>query len=265
MAWYLDVFFDRREGGVEVLATHKWLMPCNWKFPAENFGGDAYHVQWTHLSAITTAFSSGVTANPKSMGAWSRPATATCLICVGPDDVGDPPVPAIQEYEREIRDEVAKRLGPRARLISPIVGTVFPHFSFLRSTSRTFRLWQPRGPDKTEVWSWVFCDKAAPAEVKEEVRLAAVRGFSPSGTFEQDDMDNWQECTRTCRGVVARGMVVEQPDGDRPRAFRSGARRLAQRAADQREQSPAVLPPLGRADGGGKLGRARNSRGAGRR
>ena len=77
MAWYLDVFFDRREGGVEVLATHKWLMPCNWKFPAENFGGDAYHVQWTHLSAITTAFSSGVTANPKSRAAWSRPATAT--------------------------------------------------------------------------------------------------------------------------------------------------------------------------------------------
>ena len=213
MAWYLDVFFDRREGGVEVLATHKWLMPCNWKFPAENFGGDAYHVQWTHLSAITTAFSSGVTANPKSLGAMVSPGNGHSLICVGPDDMGDPPVPAIQEYERRIRDEVAKRLGPRARLISPIVGTVFPHFSFLRSTSRTFRLWQPRGPDKTEVWSWVFCDKAAPAEVKEEVRLAAVRGFSPSGTFEQDDMDNWQECTRTCRGVVARGMVLNNQMG----------------------------------------------------
>ena len=63
-AWYLDAFFDRREGGVEVVATHKWIMPCNWKFPAENFGGDAYHVAWTHLSAITTAFATGVTANP---------------------------------------------------------------------------------------------------------------------------------------------------------------------------------------------------------
>ena len=36
------------------------------------------------------------------------------------------------------------------------------------------------------------------------VRLAGVRGFSPSGTFEQDDMDNWQACTQTCRGVVSR-------------------------------------------------------------
>jgi 3-phenylpropionate/trans-cinnamate dioxygenase subunit alpha len=213
MAWYLDVFFDRREGGVEVLATHKWIMPCNWKFPAENFGGDAYHVQWTHLSAITTAFSSGVTANPKSKGAMVSPGNGHMLICVGPDDYGDPPVPAIQAYEREIRDEVARRLGPRARLISPIVGTVFPHFSFLRSTSRTFRVWQPRGPDKTEVWSWVFCDKAAPAEVKEQVRLAGVRGFSPSGTFEQDDMDNWQECTQTCRGIASRRMPLNYQMG----------------------------------------------------
>jgi hypothetical protein len=31
-----------------------------------------------------------------------------------------------------------------------------------------------------------------------------LRGFGPSGTFEQDDMDNWQECTHTCRGVVSR-------------------------------------------------------------
>ena len=25
-------------GGVQ-----KWLIPCNWKFPAENFSGDSYH------------------------------------------------------------------------------------------------------------------------------------------------------------------------------------------------------------------------------
>jgi phenylpropionate dioxygenase-like ring-hydroxylating dioxygenase large terminal subunit len=213
MAWYLDAFFDRREGGVEVVATHKWVMPCNWKFPAENFGGDAYHVAWTHLSAITTAFATGVTANPRSSGSMVSPGNGHVLICVGPEDRGDPPMPAIQEYERQIQPEVEQRLGPRYRLINPIVGTVFPHFSILRSTSRTFRVWQPRGPDKTEVWSWVFCDKAAPAEVKEAVRLAGVRGFSPSGTFEQDDMDNWQECTRTCRGVVSRRMALNNQMG----------------------------------------------------
>ncbi len=213
MMWYLDAFFDRREGGVEVVGTRKWVMPCNWKFPAENFGGDSYHVQWTHLSAIQTAFSAGVSTKPNSTGSMVSPGNGHILICVGPNDLGDPPMPEILEYEKAIRPEVEKRLGPRAGLVNPIVGTMFPNFSMLRATSRSFRVWHPRGPDKTEVWSWIFADKAAPPHVKEAVRLAGVRGFSPSGTFEQDDMDNWQECTRTCRGVVSRRMDLNQQMG----------------------------------------------------
>jgi len=205
MTWYLDAFFDRREGGIEVIGgMHKWVMPCNWKFPAENFGGDAYHVQWTHLSAIKTSFSTGVVTKPNATGTMLSPGHGHVVIAVGPNDVGDPPVPEILAYEEEIRPEVEKRLGSRLGLINPIVGTVFPNFSMLRATSRTLRVWQPRGPDKTEVWSWIYVDKAAPPAIKEAFRLAGVRGFSPSGTFEQDDMDNWQECTRTCRGVVSR-------------------------------------------------------------
>jgi phenylpropionate dioxygenase-like ring-hydroxylating dioxygenase large terminal subunit len=213
MTWYLDAFVDRREGGIEIVATHKWIMPCNWKFPAENFGGDAYHVPWSHLSAVTTAFSTGVTTKPNATGHMVSPGNGHISICVGPNDIGDPPMPEILAYEEEIRPEVESRLGPRSRLVNPIVGTVFPNFSLLRATSRTFRVWHPRGPDKTEVWSWVFIDKAAPAHVKKAIRLAGVRGFSPSGTFEQDDMDNWQECTRTCRGVVARKMPLNTQMG----------------------------------------------------
>ena len=56
-------------------------------------------------------------------------------------------------------------------------------------------------------------DKAAPPEVKEAFRLAGVRGFSPAGTFEQDDMDNWQECTQTCRGPMARRVPVNTQMG----------------------------------------------------
>ena len=47
MKLYLDVLLDcrdGREGGSEVLGgIQKWTMPCNWKFAAENFIGDAYH------------------------------------------------------------------------------------------------------------------------------------------------------------------------------------------------------------------------------
>ena len=49
--------------------------------------------------------------------------------------------------------------------------------------------------------------------LEEAFRLAGVRGFSPSGTFEQDDMDNWQECTQTCRGVVSRRLPVNNQMG----------------------------------------------------
>ncbi len=203
--WYLDAFFDRREGGIEVVGgVHRWVVPCNWKFPAENFAGDGYHVSWTHLSAVRTGFSSDFRLRADSGGRVLSPGNGHCIICIGPDDVSDPPVPQILAYEKAVRPEVERRLGPRLHLVNPIVGTIFPNFSFLRAASRTFRVWQPRGPDQIELWSWVYVDKAAPPEVKESIRLAGVQGFSPGGTFEQDDMDNWQECTRTARGVVSR-------------------------------------------------------------
>jgi len=41
---YAEDGWDGRDGGTEVLGgVQKWLIPCNWKFPAENFSGDSYH------------------------------------------------------------------------------------------------------------------------------------------------------------------------------------------------------------------------------
>jgi 3-phenylpropionate/trans-cinnamate dioxygenase alpha subunit len=204
MTWYLDAFFDRREGGIEVLGgLHKWVVPCNWKLPAENFGGDAYHVTWSHLSALSTGFSPPPSARRTWQGSMVSPGHGHCIIALGPQDSAEAPVPELQAYEAASRPEVEKRLGSRLRLVNPIVGTVFPNFSLLRASSHTFRVWHPRGPDKIEIWSWVYADKAAPPEIKEALRLASLRSFSPSGTFEQDDMDNWQACTQTGRGVVS--------------------------------------------------------------
>ena len=93
-------------------------------------------------------------------------------------------------------------------ITKPIVGTVFPNMSINRSTSRVLRVWHPRGPEQIEIWSWAYVEKDAPPEVKEALRLTAIRGFSPAGTFEQDDMDNWQECTQTCRGVMSRKLPL---------------------------------------------------------
>jgi phenylpropionate dioxygenase-like ring-hydroxylating dioxygenase large terminal subunit len=204
MTWYMDALFDRREGGIEVIGgVQKWIMPCNWKFPAENLGGDGYHVGWSHRAAVLAGFDTGPTATTESGGANVSPGNGHAFICVGPNDGDGIAAPEILAYEAEIADEAARRLGPRWKLIKPIVGTVFPNFAILRAGARTFRVWQPRGPDKTEVWSWVYADKAAPPAVKEAIRLAGIRVFGPAGTFEQADMDNWQECTTTCRGAVS--------------------------------------------------------------
>ncbi len=224
MRWYLDSFFDRREGGIEIVGgVHKWIMPCNWKFPAENFAGDGYHVHWSHLSAVQTGSGGDFRVKPDSEGRALSLGNGHSVMTVGPDMVADPPGPVVLDYEAQIAPEMHARLGPRLALGKPIAGTVFPNFSMLRPTSRTIRVWHPRGPDKTEVWAWVYVDKAAPPAVKKALRLAGARVFGPGGTFEQDDMDNWQGCTQTARGAVARRQVLnyemgighERFDGDR--------------------------------------------------
>lgn len=203
--WYLDNFFDRREGGVEVIGgMHKSVVPCNWKLPAENFGGDAYHVPWSHLSAQRTGFSNSPAYQQVSEGAMVSTGRGHVVLSLGGDAIACPNVPEIISYEEEILPEVKSRLGPRSNLITPFVGTVFPNFSILHSSARTFRVWQPKGPNKIEIWSCLYVDKAAPPEIKDAMRLAGIRTFSPSGTLEQDDMDNWQGCSHAGQGTVTR-------------------------------------------------------------
>ena len=205
MTWYLDSFFDRREGGVEVIGgVHKWIIPSNWKLPAENFGGDAYHVAWNHLSALTSGFTQAPAARQTPGGGTLSPGNGHCILAVGAEDYSSAAEEIIRRYEESIRAETLSRLGERLEKITPNVGTLFPHMSFLRGSSRSFRVWHPKGPDKIEVISCQFVDKAAPQEIKDALCVTGLRAFGPSGVLEQDDMDNWEECTRTNRGTVTR-------------------------------------------------------------
>ena len=114
MTWYLDAFFDRREGGVEVIGgIHKWIVPCNWKFPAENFGGDGYHVHWSHLSAVRIGSGGDFRVKPDPGGRARSPGNGHAIMTVGPEMAADPPVPEILAYEAEILPEMQHRLGPR--------------------------------------------------------------------------------------------------------------------------------------------------------
>ena len=61
---------------------------------------------------------------------------------------------------------------------------------------------------ETEIWAWTFVDKAAPPEVKEAQRINVTQTFSTAGTWEQDDMDNWMQVTRSGRGAASRRVPV---------------------------------------------------------
>lgn len=66
------------------------------------------------------------------------------------------------------------------------------------------RVWHPRGPHKTEMWSFCIVDKEASQEVKDACRHHMTQTFGPSGNLEQDDVNNWEHCTATARGWIAR-------------------------------------------------------------
>ena len=220
MAWYLDLLVDRRAGGAELLGgAHKWVMNANWKFAAENFLGDMYHANMTHASAVKTGFGgnqSEARYNQDTQGFQISVRGGHGLGArwvKGGDGAVGSPSPAIAAYTRETMAEVERRLGPvRAQMLSPIHATVFPNFSFLYGT-HTVRVWHPKGPDKIEVWAWGIVDREAPAEVKAAMRLHYLRRFSPGGTWEQDDSDNWIQATDTSRGTVARRVPMNYQMG----------------------------------------------------
>ena len=73
---------------------------------------------------MTAIMSNGAISQPLKRGLAlecrsNRPARASlvspgnghCLICFGPQDVPEPPIPELLAYEEEIRPEVEKRLG----------------------------------------------------------------------------------------------------------------------------------------------------------
>lgn len=207
MKWYLDLLVDRL-GGVEVIGgINKWTVNTNWKLAAENFAGDMAHATMTHISAMRVGFIGGASASKKGYemnpggghgtgGYWNEDGTGNFGL-LGAS-------PATDAYYRMKLQEIEQRLGSvRAKHLSMVHGTVFPSFSFLYGTP-TIRVFHPKGPQKTEVWSWCIVDKDAPDQVKEDLRMYYLRRFSPAGTWEQDDAENWVQATETSRGIISR-------------------------------------------------------------
>ena len=215
MKFYFDFYFDRVEGGVEVVGgVTKTKMPANWKVAAEQFAGNSYHANYTHISALptwkpnvlkrregvetaeegveeatTTAHILGEVqagrqfASPFGHGSGFRTVPGMGFQATGGD-------PIIDEYEASIRPEMEARLGPIRARMNGLHSTIFPNFSWLNPV-RTFRVWHPKGPNALECWSFVFVDKKAPEAVKQAIRTSTTGQFGPTGLAEMDDGENW--------------------------------------------------------------------------
>ena len=218
MRWYFDTMVNKRDGGVELIGPEKWIIPNNWKLSADNFAGDGYHIPITHRSAfIARAKALGKEA-PSQFQTFERPSTLVApgnghglisALATSDEDFSEAALsgqrhPKMIAYWDEIRPEVERRLGfVRARRVTNTVGTVFPNMSFLFANG-TVRMWHPRGPREVELWAFVAVDKAASEEIKAIARTQSMRSFGVSGLLEQDDMDNWGQCTNSGLSRMAR-------------------------------------------------------------
>jgi len=116
----------------------------------------------------------------------------------GPRDAN----PIVQAYLKETQEEAVDRLGEqRGKRTALTVGLVFPNFGWVGSS---LRVYQPRGPNQTEMQSYVLVDRDAPQAVKDAIRRGYITTFGPSGMFEQDDGENWTQVTASSRGPLAR-------------------------------------------------------------
>ena len=217
-ARYLDLTLDSWDGGnggTEILGgIQKWRIPCNWKFPAENFSGDSYH-NISHRSVDLVGIGpSGAGRRDMEERRLARRLHVSFPerghqtgLYVLPQDRSTPPAyqhsSVVSEYFRECEARRRRICGEWGRVLgSP--GEIFPNTALHPRQPRTIAVWHPRGAHQTEVWRWYLVDRDAPAEVKDFLRQYYIRYSGPAGLTEQDDMENWNYAHAASRGTIAR-------------------------------------------------------------
>jgi nitrite reductase/ring-hydroxylating ferredoxin subunit len=209
MRWYLDLLLKRTT--MEVAGPpQRWTIDANWKLAADNFASDAYHTATTHASiaAIGLAPSIGFAKDGRQVRAGNGHGLGLGL---GPNPAVPPEVLAL--YERHLS---AGQIAVWKRMQN-LHATVFPNLSILMSSATgpegrrvihtTVRQWQPAGPGRLEILSWLVLESEVSPEWKEMCRRAYILTFGTSGIFEQDDTENWSNITANARGAIVREAV----------------------------------------------------------
>lgn len=206
--WYLDVHFNLPENGLEVLGEpNRWVIDMNWKTGMDNFAGDSYHTGFAHQSIKEMDLAGEDTVGTQKSETTKykhilcdRHTTSTRLV-EGGDVFMTYPDEVVERFDPEKVTDEQYRLAKEA--IS-FTGSLYPNVAFLNFGDTTdapgkdptgffcIRKWQPLGPNKTEMWSWVFAPKGVSQAVKDRIYDVYISHFGPAGNFEQDDIAIWK-------------------------------------------------------------------------
>jgi nitrite reductase/ring-hydroxylating ferredoxin subunit len=239
--FYMDVAFNRSDRGMEAVGPpQRWVIPANWKYAADQFACDGYHILTLHKAL-------------KDLGLFG-PIEDLKQILFG-IDVGSRDGHGIRcihtnwrairfNYEKagdgngwndnmtlrdklryvlpagltnDMLDQPERNLTPdQLRLLTdspPGVGQIFPTAAFINapnlganglpSAAITWRTWVPRGPGEMEVLYWSMVEKDAPDAVKQSMRRTTIQMLTSSGLIDQDDAEAWSGTQRVLGGVMA--------------------------------------------------------------
>lgn len=210
--WYLDIIFDRTEGGpIALPGVHRWTVRGNWKVNSEQQSGDNYHTDYLHRSVLESGYLDVIAFRGDQP--WDRDLEIKCgnghgFMTLGIGYTSNYPSEVLS-YEAAVHDNAARRLLPaQASLVNngmTYVTNIFPNLSIIVSLGfASVRVNHPRSPMEHEIWSLTMVDKEAPQAVRDFARDQQNRTFSPSGIFEQDDGEMWMDATRSMRGFYRR-------------------------------------------------------------
>lgn len=120
----------------------------------------------------------------------------------------------IMEWQAPRKQKIAEKYGElQARFYgSHINGSLFPNVSYLWGTN-TYKIWQPRGPGETEVWTWAIVEKDMPDELRREIYNGVHGTFGTAGYWEADDNDNMESASQLPRGWQSRKLFLNAQMG----------------------------------------------------
>lgn len=228
LMWYLQAAFGRTVPPFQVMGPpSRNILKTNWKIAAENFGGDGYHLSITHKSIVDI----GVFGDPRNMPEVidGREHPAHNILFPNGNSVRVQqmpmkfPEPQYFGYPEELWGEFSGNLDEaQQEMMSGLVvihGNIFPNFSWLDvyqmlegsgeppCSYLVCRQWQPLAADATEVFAWGLAPSSASPDFIRASRRALIRTNHIGGSFDLDDINNWQSMR-----VAVRGQVTRQPD-----------------------------------------------------